>query len=179
MPNKYVEKKNWKVKKQRYKVSNWSAYTEALRQRGAIDVWLSEDAIVNWTEKDQQRDGTGTPRHYTDFAIIICHELRQVYRLPLRQCQGFINSLFQMMKIPLSCPDFSMLSKRLRALKIKVPRYLKTVRPDDQVHAVAIDSTGLKRFGRGEWHQEKYTLSSKASWRKLHIGVNQAHYIEA
>ncbi len=31
----------------------------------------------------------------------------------------------------------------------------------------------------GEWHQEKYELSSKASWRKLHIGVNGGHYFEA
>ena len=37
----------------------------------------------------------------------------------------------------------------------------------------------VKRFGRGEWHQEKYELSNKASWRKLHIAVNQNHYIEA
>src|SRR5262249_13404288 len=43
----------------------------------------------------------------------------------------------------------------------------------------AIDSTGLKRFGRGEWHQEKYELSSKARWRKLHLGVNEGHYYEA
>ena len=71
------------------------------------------------------------------------------------------------------------LSKRLCTLNIKVPRYRKTDRPDNHVHAVAIDSTGLKRFGRGEWHQEKYSLSAKASWRKLHIGVNEDHYIEA
>ena len=25
---------------------------------------------------------------------------------------------------------------------------------DESVHAIAIDSTRLKRFGRGEWHQE-------------------------
>ena len=49
---------------------------------------------------------------------------------------------------------------------------------DDDIHAMAIDSTGLKRFGRGEWHQEKYELSSKASWRKLHLAINQDHYIE-
>ncbi len=47
------------------------------------------------------------------------------------------------------------------------------------MHAIAIDSTGLKRFGRGEWHQEKYELSNKASWRKLHVVVNQNHYFEA
>jgi hypothetical protein len=37
----------------------------------------------------------------------------------------------------------------------------------------------LQRFGRGEWHQEKYKLSNKASWRKLHLAINQNHYIEA
>jgi hypothetical protein len=37
----------------------------------------------------------------------------------------------------------------------------------------------LKRFGRGEWHREKYELSSKASWHKLHMAINQAHYFEA
>lgn len=179
MPNKYSQKKKWSLKKQHYKVINWSEYNESLRRRGAIDVWLSEDAIMNWVEEDQRPDGTGTPQHYTNFAIITCHELRQVYRLPLRQTQGFIDSLFRRMKIKLRCPDFSTLSKRLGALNIKVPRYRKTDRPDDHVHAVAIDSTGLKRFGRGEWHQEKYSLSAKASWRKLHIAVNEDHCLEA
>ena len=37
----------------------------------------------------------------------------------------------------------------------------------------------MKRFGRGEWHQEKYELSTKASWRKLYVAVNQNHYVEA
>jgi hypothetical protein len=83
------------------------------------------------------------------------------------------------MNIPLVCPDFSCLSQRLGKLNIKVPRYKNTALPEDGVHAIAIDSTGLKRFGRGEWHQEKYELSSKASWRKLHVGVNQNHYFEA
>jgi hypothetical protein len=75
---------------------------------------------------------------------------------PLRQSQGFIDSIFGMMGLPLDCPDFSTLSKRLRDLNIKTPRYKKTDKPVEGVHAIAIDSTGLKRFGRGEWHQEKY-----------------------
>ena len=83
------------------------------------------------------------------------------------------------MNIPLVCPDFSCLSKRLGKLGIKVPKYKKIGSPDDGVHAIAIDSTGLKRFGRGEWHQDKYELSNKASWRKLHVAVNQNHYFEA
>jgi len=179
MPNKYAEKKEWNVPKQRYKLSNWSEYSDALRRRGEIDVWLSDEAISLWYEKERVYDGTGAPKRFSDFAIITCHEIRQVYRLPLRQTEGFINSLFRIMNIPLVCPDFSCLSKRLSKLGIKVPKYKKTGSPEDGVHAIAIDSTGLKRFGRGEWHQEKYELSNKASWRKLHVAVNQNHYFEA
>jgi len=40
MPNKYAEKKEWNIPKQRYKLSNWSEYSDALRRRGEIDVWL-------------------------------------------------------------------------------------------------------------------------------------------
>ena len=179
MPNKYPEKKGWDVPKQKYKVSNWAEYNESLRLRGDITVWLSDDAIGNWYEKDRVYDGTGTPLLFSNFAIITCHEIRQVYRLPLRQCQGFISSLFKTKNLPIACPDYTSLSKRLKELKITSPKYTKTGRQDESVHAIAIDSTGLKRFGRGEWHQEKYELSNKASWRKLHVGVNENHYIEA
>ena len=47
-------------------------------------------------------------------------------------------------------------------MRSKIQSFIK----EDGVHAIAIDSTGLKRFGRGEWHREKYELSNKASWRK-------------
>ena len=46
MPNKYAEKKEWNVPKQKYKLSNWSEYSDALRRRGEIDVWLSEEAMA-------------------------------------------------------------------------------------------------------------------------------------
>lgn len=177
MPNKYPEKKSWKLPKHRHKISNWSDYNEALRKRGNIEVWLSDDAINAWYEKDRIYDGTGTPKTYTDFAIITCHEIRQVYKLPLRQCQGFIDSLFNLKNINLSCPDYSCLSKRLSFLNIKSPRYKKTDCPDETVAAIAIDATGLKRFGRGEWHQERHKVSAKRSWRKLHIAVDTQHII--
>ena len=101
MPNKYAKKKGWNVPKQKYKLSNWSDYNEALRSRGDITVWLSEAAIAQWYATGRVYDGTGTPIWYTDFAIITCHEIRQVYHLPLRQTQGFINSLFKLLDVPL------------------------------------------------------------------------------
>jgi hypothetical protein len=179
VPNKYPVKKGWNVPKQKHVISNWSEYNNALRSRGNIVVWLSQESIDQWYEPDQINGGSGSPKIYTDFAIITCHEMRQVYRLPLRQTEGFINSLFELMDVPLRCPDYTTLSKRLKLLDIKVPRYKKDDAPRSDVHAIAVDSTGLKRFGRDEWHQEKHKVSRKASWRKLHIAVNEGHYIEA
>ena len=121
-------------------------------------------------------DGTGAPKQYTDVAIIICHELRKVFLLPLRQSQGFIDSYFRLKGLSIRCPDYSCLSKRLGQLNILCPRYQKKSSPEQSVSAVAIDSTGLKRFGRDEWHQEKHKISGKRSWRKLHIAVDDEHY---
>ncbi len=86
MPNKYPEKNDWNVPKQKFKVTNGSEYNKSLRQRGNITVWLSDEAISQWYETDRVYDGTGSPRLYMDFSIVNCHEIRLVYKLSLRQC---------------------------------------------------------------------------------------------
>ena len=122
MPNKYAEKKGCRLPKQKYKVANWPEYNKALRQRGSIDVWLSNDVIDFWYEPDRVNDGTGSPKTYSDLAIIICHEIRSVFKLALLQCQEFIDSLFTAKKLPLNCPDYSRLSRRLSELNLSTPR---------------------------------------------------------
>lgn len=42
-----------------------------------------------------------------------------------------------------------------------------------------IDSTGLKVYGKSEWHQEKHDAKAKRTWRKLHIAVDEKHQIIA
>lgn len=43
-----------------------------------------------------------------------------------------------------------------------------------------IDSTGLKMFGDGEWNAHKHQTSNKRrSWRKLHLGIDDAGFIVA
>lgn len=54
MPNKYPQKKGWNVPKQKYKLTNWSDYNEALRRRGDITIWLSEEAIARWYAKERK-----------------------------------------------------------------------------------------------------------------------------
>ena len=179
MPNKWLNDKGIEIKKQKHKVSNWSEYNTALKRRGDIDVWLSQDVIDNWCFDKRIYDGTGSSKCYTDEAIIACHEIRQVFKLPLRQTQGFINSLFRMMNLPIKCPDYTTLSRRLSELNIKSPRYTKHSKIDENIAAIALDSTGLKRFGRDEWHQEKHKVSARRSWRKAHFGIDENHYIQA
>ena len=41
-----------------------------LRRRGEIDVWLSDEAISLWYEKDRIYDGTGAPKRFSVLAIL-------------------------------------------------------------------------------------------------------------
>ena len=82
MPNKWLNQKDIKIKKQKYKVSNWSDYNKSLKNRGDIEVWLSQDLINNWYFDERIYEGTGSTKYYKDEAIIACHEIRQVYKLP-------------------------------------------------------------------------------------------------
>ncbi len=179
MPNKWLNQKDIEIKKQKYKLCNWSDYNKSLENRGDIEIWLSQNLIKHWYYEERIYDGTGSSKHYTDEAIIACHELRQVYKLPLRQTEGFINSLFRLMKASITCPDYTTLSKRLKQLNIKCPRYTKSSKVEPDIAAIAIDSTGLKRFGRDEWHVEKHRVKARCSWRKAHFGIDENHIIQA
>ena len=101
--------------KTRYRVANWPAYNEALVRRGDVTLWLAPEAIAAWTPR---RSGTrGGQRRYSDLAIETALTLRFIYHLPLRQAEGFLHSLFTMMKLDLCVPDYTTLSRRGQRLK--------------------------------------------------------------
>ncbi len=177
MPYKYNQSHRHHIPKSASKTRDWPSYNKSLKRRGDITVWLSEDVIAQWYESERVYDGTGAPKLYTDLAILTVHEIRQVFKLPLRQCEGFVNSLFAMMKLELRCPSFSTLSTRLKALSLKCPFYRKAHQYANDIKAIAIDSTGLKCYGHDEWHELNYPSSRKKSWKKLHISVDQHHII--
>ena len=178
MPYKYNGSRRHHFKKHTYRQTNYAEYNQSLRDRGRIDIWLSDDIIENWQTEQRSYDGTGSSLKYPDSTLMACHHLRLVFKQPLRQTQGFIDSLLQEMGYTnLSCPDFSCLSKRLSKLGLKTPKFKKTDKPDEDLVAIAIDSTGLKEFGKGEWHQEKHKVNAKRSWRKAHFTVGDEHII--
>ncbi len=147
--------------------------------RGDIAIWLSPDVVQQWHVTDRNYDGNGAPNLDSDMAILTVHEIRQVFKLPLRQCEGFVNALFTLMKLDLRCPSFSTLSKRLRTLELTRPFYRLAHANAQDVKAIAIASTGLKCYGQDEWALEKHgETRQKREWRKLHITVDHHHIIQ-
>lgn len=177
MPYKYNQNRRHHIPKSSSQNRDWAAYNKALKQRGDITVWLSVDAIEAWYETERVYDGTGAPQLYTNMAILTAHKIRQIFKLPLRQCEGFINSLFKLLKVDLNCPSFSALSKRLKKLNLTRPFYTKAHSEHNSIKAIAIDSSGLKCYGQDEWCEENYPSNLKKDWKKLHITVDQFNII--
>jgi len=144
-------------------VTNWAEYNEALRQRGSLTVWFTDDAIAAW--KAAPRTTPGGQPHYSDLAITTALTLRAVFHLPLRQT--VIGSVLQLFGLDLSVPDFSTLSRRAQSLELPA----QTRATGGPIHLL-VDSSGLKLGGPGEWLVEKHGTSKRRSWRKLHIGFD-------
>ena len=147
-----------------YRVKNWSEYDKALVQRGSITFWMSNDFEKTWLYTGAKQ--RGSQFDYTDQAILVMLTVKEVFHLTNRGVEGFVRSLFQMMKINLPVPDHSTLSKRGKALQVKLPK--KT----SQSLNIVMDSTGLKIYGEGEWKVRMHGVSKRRTWRKLHVGAN-------
>jgi hypothetical protein len=165
MPFKANAARRHRIPKQRHRVTNWAEYDAALRQRGSLTVWFSDDAIAAW--RAERRTTRGGQPHYSALAIRTALTLRAVFRLALRQTEGLIGSILQLLGLDLAVPDHSTLSRRAEVLEIPKP-CPHTERP---VHLL-VDSTGLRLCGPGEWLVEKHGTRRRRSWRKLHIGVD-------
>jgi hypothetical protein len=154
------------VAKQKFKITNWKAYNKALITRGSLTFWVDETAIHAWhCEATSSR--RGRPQHYSDMAITTVLMLKRVFGLTLRAIQGFVDSIFALMKVPLNCPDYTCISKRAKSVNIP----FKTPTRGEIAHLV-IDSTGLKVFGEGEWKVKKHGQEKRRIWRKLHLAVD-------
>jgi IS5 family transposase len=151
--------------KDKYKILNWKEYNESLKNRGRITLWISDDAINSWAYTGLRERGGKIA--YSDLSIETCLTIKQVIHLKLRQTEGFVNSLFEIMRLKLKAPDYSTLSRRAGRLQIE----LKAIKQKGNIDII-VDSTGLKVYGEGEWKVRRYGWSKHRTWRKLHIGIN-------
>jgi Transposase DDE domain len=68
VPYKHNESRRHKFTKPKYKVTNWPEYNDALRQRGDITIWFTEEAMEQWHPVKQ--GARGRPQVYADHAIV-------------------------------------------------------------------------------------------------------------
>jgi Transposase DDE domain len=104
------------IPKQRYRVTNWAEYDAALRRRGSLTVCFTKEAIAAWWA--EPRTTRGGQAHYSALAIKTALTLRAVFRLALRQTEGLIGSILQLLGLDLAVPDHSTLSRRAETLAI-------------------------------------------------------------
>ena len=118
MPYKHHEPHRDKIKKSKYRIENWLEYNDALRKRGNITIYFTDEAIAPWNP-ERVPGKRGRPQEYSELAIECCLMIRPVFRLPLRQTEGFMCSVVGMMGLDLSIPDYSCISKRSIGLQLK------------------------------------------------------------
>jgi len=158
-----------KFTKKAYTKRDWKAYEEGLRNRGDLIVWFSEDAVAAWNHVDNGQKKRGRPRQYSDLAIETAHTIRLVYKQPLRQVEGLIRSIVGLLKLDLSIPDHTTLSRRARRVVLRkkpLPRRGSRI-------VIIVDSTGLKVVGEKEWMNCKHGTQQRKVWRKLHLCINE------
>jgi IS5 family transposase len=147
--------------KPRYRITNWRDYNRALVARGAITLWIDEAVVAGWGAAG------GKGWRYSDMAILCALSLRAVFGLTLRQTQGFLHDLTRLLGLEITVPHYSTFSRR--AATLTVP---KLARPSGGPLHLAVDATGLKVHGEGEWKVRVHGPNRRRVWRKLHLAVD-------
>jgi hypothetical protein len=151
--------------KRRYRIRNWPDYNKALVRRGSLTLWVEQGVAGRWRDSAAPV-GRGRRRLYSDLAITCALTLREVYHLPLRSTQGLVSSVLRLLGTDLPAPHYSTLSRRAATLDVKLPRLSKS-----PLH-LAVDSTGVKLYGEGEWKVRLHGADKRRTWRKLHLLVD-------
>ena len=95
MPFKANASRRHHIPKQTRKVSNWADYNASLRRRGSLTLWFSEDPIAGW--RAAPRTTRGGQAWYSPLAILTALTLKAVFRLALRQTEGLIGSIIDLL----------------------------------------------------------------------------------
>ena len=79
----------------------------------------------------------------------------------------------ELLGVDVRVPDYTTVCKRSADLAID-----PGVTGDDKPKHIAIDSSGLKIYGEGEWKVRQHGSSKRRTWRKLHLSVNTERQLE-
>lgn len=142
---------------------DWREYNRKLVNRGSITFWFDKECLKSWTLKSGSK---GRPS-FSKAVIQLGWIIKTVYRLTLRALQGFMDSILKLMGTELACPHYSLFCKRSQEAADSLPKL-----SNGKILEVAVDSSGLKIVGEGEWKVKIHGADKRRSWIKIHIGVD-------
>ena len=73
----------------------------ALVERGSLTVWFDDTHQTQWYETVQSGQ-RGAPRRYSDVAVQCGLVMREVFHLPLRALEGFMQSVITLLGVDLA-----------------------------------------------------------------------------
>jgi IS5 family transposase len=160
-----VKHKNTKA---RYRLRNLGEYNRALVQRGSLTLWFSAEVLTVW-QSSKRMGKRGHPQTYSDTAILTMATLQELYHWKVRQTEGVVESLGELLHLEVAIPHYSTLNRRWATLELELPH----TRSKEALYVV-VDSTGVKVFGEGEWNVRQHGYTYRRTWRKVHLGVEEA-----
>lgn len=149
---------------QQKKIVNWNEYNMGLKQRGSLTIWIPENIEKIWYAEKESRKGK--PCIYSDTAIEFVLTIGKIYNQRLRQATGLVESIFQLLQIDLPVPDYTTISRR-GDLEVT----LNVNKTKEGIH-LTLDSSGMKKYGEGEWKVRKHGYTKHRMWKKIHIGID-------
>jgi transposase len=134
---------------------------------------------MNWDAEPSGKRGRS--RTFSDAAIQTCLTMKVLFGMALRQTTGFVGSLLQLTGLDWDVPDFSTICRRLKTLSANIPyrgakgplHLLIRFHGLQANHCWAVDSTGIKVEGDGEWNARKHGGPKRCVWRKIYIGIDE------
>ena len=153
-------------KENHYKITNWSSYNQALKQRGSLEIWIEEGVEESWYYQGENQKGAQF--EYSDTCIELACTIREIYKLPYRQTQGFLESLVKKLNWEVKVPDYSIINRRRKKLTIKINGSGKGKK------YIVMDSTGAKVYGEGEWKVRQHGWGKHRTWRKIHLAIDES-----
>jgi IS5 family transposase len=153
----------------------WSSYNARLVQQGAVSLFVHRECVRHWVYEGPRKPGGKIV--YPDAVIETCLLVGQMFRLPLRQCQGFVQSLLDALGTGLRAPDYTTLCRRAARLEVRLDTHRRSLPLPEQGRVLAIDATGLRLYSGSDWHRHRRREDGprwQDKWRKLHLVMDTA-----
>lgn len=145
-------------------VEPWARRNSRLIRSGGLDVYVDRDLLV----PRPTGEGAGKGRPFPEPLVALSVLVGTAYHLPLRQAQGFLESLVALLGLEADVPTYSTVCRRHKFLD------LASLTPGRGA-VVVVDSTGVSQVHPSMAYARKVGADPRRGrYVKLHLGVDPA-----